>query len=269
MGLWPITWTTVHEVRGWNGQTWGTWHHHYDRNFFGLERHRESQFVPDGGGSETGRTEADDVVDGFNRDRQRQADQISGGASYAEAGLKTVQTAGALMVAIMVPGPDDLIVAGILAKYGARWFAKVGDEIYAELSDGRRVLLKGDEAAHARKAKTQLLELRQVELDTLHRANERLGLKLRPAPEGRRGDFVDDCTGMLYDAIGGGPNPAKHLNLDKFTDAFRRHFDPTKKPVDRVLLDVTGMTEAQKQAVRALINELSDADRARLIELGF
>ncbi len=108
-----------------------------------------------------------------------------------------------------------------------------------------------------------------MELDTLHRANERLGMKLRPAPKDSKGDFVDDCTGMLYDAIGGGPNPAKHLNLDEFTDAFRRHFDQKLKPVDRVLLDVTGMTEAQKQVVRGLVNELSDADRARLIELGF
>lgn len=180
--------------------------------------------------------------------------------------------AGALMVLVAIPGPEDVVIAAIASRYGARVLVKIGTEIYAKYENGAKVLIRGEDAARATSRFDELeklgklgQELRESEVETMIRLSEKTGRKVRPADH-KGIDYIDE-DGHTYDAIGGGAAGDK-LDIKEYTSSFMEHYRH-KTSTDRVVVDVTGMSPQQKKAVRELLDGLCESDKARTIELGF
>lgn len=131
----------------------GTFYHYYDRGWTGIfkNEHIGTVFVPDGGGSETGRTDADDVLDEQVKDRHKRIDSFVRAGSIAKDGLEIVQTTGAVALAVLIPGPEDAVIAVLMSAKAIRFFAKIGDEIIGVTKGGKKVALTAEEAATVKK----------------------------------------------------------------------------------------------------------------------
>ena len=93
---------------------------------------------------------------------------------------------------------------------------------------------------------------------------QKLGVRLERTQEERDGDFRDPKTGVTYDALG--PSPSEHFDFSQYKDSFNAHLN---KSVDKISVDVTGYTDAQKSQVRSLIDSVPQSQRDRIVELGF
>ena len=79
------------------------------------------------------------------------------------------------------------------------------------------------------------------------------------------GEEFFDVAGRTYDAVGG-PGAFKKFNLQQFTGSIEGHL---RKSIDYVVVDVTGATKAQIKTIGSYINNLSQEERAKIIQIGF
>jgi len=75
------------------------------------------------------------------------------------------------------------------------------------------------------------------------------------------GDWIDKSGKVVYDAVG--PVPSKHFDLGSFTRQIDKHL--LKQGVDKIVVDLTGLSETVRAEVLKYISGLSDALRARII----
>ncbi|MDX8355259.1 RHS repeat-associated core domain-containing protein, partial [Cognatiyoonia sp. IB215182] len=76
-------------------------------------------------------------------------------------------------------------------------------------------------------------------------------------------DFVITDTGQTVDAMG--PFPSEHFSINSVTRSLDHHL---RKSVDRVSIDGTGLTRAQKDALRENINARTRDERDRIDVIG-
>ncbi|MGD9789581.1 MAG: RHS repeat-associated core domain-containing protein [Phycisphaerales bacterium] len=132
---------------GMNNGQWGTWYHIYDRGWFGFSYdHVNSFFVPNSNSNGDNTKAYDDVVDEFSRRQRELLNEIGAGAALASDVLEMVQAAGALAIVVVVPGPEDLVLAAAMFAKGIRFFLKIGEEIVGIGKAGEKIALNADEA---------------------------------------------------------------------------------------------------------------------------
>jgi hypothetical protein len=90
------------------------------------------------------------------------------------------------------------------------------------------------------------------------RLEQRVG-PLRRDPTGTC-DWLDG-QGMTYDAVG--PVPAGRLNIQAFLRQITKHL--LKQGLDKVVIDLTGFTAAERRAVFTHLRGLRPAERARIL----
>lgn len=94
------------------------------------------------------------------------------------------------------------------------------------------------------------------------RYEETFGVELtRSSHEGA--DFVISGTGQTVDAMG--PFPSDHFSMSSVSRSLDRHL---RKSVDRVSVDGTGLTNAQRDALRENINNRPREERDRIDTIG-
>jgi hypothetical protein len=102
-----------------------------------------------------------------------------------------------------------------------------------------------------------------IEREALHgaRLSEYLGTYVTRS--GHIGaDFIAS-NGTTYDAMG--PVPSEHFNAKSFSKSLSSHL---KKSVDRISIDVTGLNNAQQQAIRDDVSTRSESDQDRIDVIG-
>ena len=91
------------------------------------------------------------------------------------------------------------------------------------------------------------------------RLEQQIGRQVTRDPSGT-GDWLD-AAGRTYDAVG--PVPAGRFDLASFTRQIGKHL--LKQGLDKVVVDVTGLSEAEVAAVMSHIKSLTSAEQARII----
>jgi RHS repeat-associated protein len=81
------------------------------------------------------------------------------------------------------------------------------------------------------------------------RYEKEFGVELSRSPH-VGADFVIKDTGITVDAMG--PAPSQHFNMRQFANSLRKHL---LKKVDRVSVDGTGLTAAQREAIKQEIEK--------------
>src|SRR2546425_749241 len=99
---------------------------------------------------------------------------------------------------------------------------------------------------------------RPLEEQAARRLEQRVG-PLRRDPTGTS-DWID-TQGVTYDAVG--PVPAGRLNVQVFLRQIAKHL--LKRGLDKVVLDLTDFTAAERRAVFAYLRHLCPTERARLM----
>ena len=99
---------------------------------------------------------------------------------------------------------------------------------------------------------------RRLEEQAALRLEQRVG-PLRRDPTGTS-DWID-AQGVTYDAVG--PVPAGRLNVQAFLRQIDKHL--RKRGLDKVVIDLTGFTAAERRAVFTHLRRLYPAERARLM----
>jgi hypothetical protein len=99
---------------------------------------------------------------------------------------------------------------------------------------------------------------RRLEEQAALRLEQRVG-PLRRDPTGTS-DWID-AQGTTYDAVG--PVPAGRLNVQAFLRQIDKHL--RKRGLDKVVIDLTGFTAAERRAVFTHLRRLHPAERARLM----
>jgi hypothetical protein len=76
----------------------------------------------------------------------------------------------------------------------------------------------------------------------------------------KAGDWIDK-NGNVYDAVG--PVPGRHFDLGSFTRQIDKHL--LKQGIDKIVVDLAGLSGAVRAEVINYISGLSDAQKAKLI----
>lgn len=77
------------------------------------------------------------------------------------------------------------------------------------------------------------------------------------------GEWIDN-TGRVYDAVG--PVPDAHFRFEQVTRSIDRHL--LKQGVDRVVVDVTGLSASNAARIKSFVQGLDPGSRARIIVQG-
>ncbi len=184
-------------------------------------------------------------------------------------------------VAATLSGPEELAAIRAAAaakglvvqgfKKGGKWILRFArDKAKKELGDATeaqaKAILAEAKAAANKASKSGLsnaTRLTSDELATARRLEAKLGRSLKESPH-IGAEYIDDL-GRTYDALGV-PKASQFWNERQFLNSIKEHL---RKTNNFTVIDLTGFTAAQIDAVRKYLSTLTPEQLARIIKIGF